>query len=123
MNYARKNGIVVTKSLATDMAIAFLRKIKDAGYVPVIYTNRDYLCTYFDMDRITAALGTVCVWYARYTSSLPAGEEGIPDIWQYTSTGRLAGVSGNVDMNCFYTDFAVETVPADREDKRNLNIQ
>ena len=91
VNYARKNGIVVTKSLATDMAIAFLQRVKDAGYVPVIYTNRDYLRNYFDMERITAALGTVYVWYARYTSSLTAGEVDIPDIWQYTSTGRIAG--------------------------------
>ncbi len=123
VTYARKNGVAVTKGLATDMAIAFLQRVKDAGYAPVIYTNRDYLRNYFDMDRITAALGTVYVWYARYTSSLPAGEEGIPDIWQYTSTGRLAGVTGNVDMNRFYTDFSGNTVLADREDKCNLNIQ
>lgn len=123
VNYARKNGVSITKGLATDMAIAFLQKVKAAGYVPVIYTNRDYLRNYFDMDRLAAALDTVYVWYARYTSSLPAAEADIPDIWQYTSTGRLAGVSGNVDMNRFYTDFAVEAVPADREDKCNLNIQ
>lgn len=123
VNYARQNGVTVTRSLATDMAIAFLRKVRDAGYIPVIYTNRDYLRNYFDMDRITAALVTVHVWYARYTSSLPAGEADIPDIWQYTSTGRVAGVSGNVDMNRFYTDFSALTVKADREDKPNLNIR
>lgn len=123
VNYARKNGVAVTKTLATDMAIAFLRRVKDAGYVPVIYTNRDYLRNYFDMERITAALGTAYVWYARYTSSLPAGETDIPDIWQYTSTGRIAGISGNVDMNRFYTDFSGNTVPADREEKANLNIK
>ena len=123
VNYARKNGVSITKDLATDMAIEFLQRVKDAGYVPVIYTNRDYLRNYFDMERITAALGTVYVWYARYTSSLPAGEADIPDIWQYTSAGRIAGVSGNVDMNCFYTDFCDSAVKADREDRPNLNIQ
>ena len=123
VNYARKNGVQITKQLATDMAIAFLQQVKAAGYVPVIYTNRDYLQNYFDMDRITAALGTVYVWYARYTAKLPASEADIPDIWQYTSKGRLAGVAGNVDMNRFYTDFSENTVPADREDKCNLNIQ
>ena len=123
VNYARKNGTAITKGLATDMAVAFLQKVKDAGYVPVIYTNRDYLKNYFDMERITAALGTVYVWYARYASSLPAGEADIPDIWQYTSTGRIQGVTGNVDMNRFYTDFTGNTVPTDREDKPNLNIR
>jgi len=123
VNYARKNGVSITKDLATDMAIEFLHRVKDAGHVPVIYTNRDYLRNYFDMERITAALGTVYVWYARYTSSLPAGEADIPDIWQYTSAGRIAGVSGNVDMNRFYTDFCDSAVKADREDRPNLNIQ
>lgn len=123
VNYARKNGVAITKALATDMAIAFLQRVKEAGYIPVIYTNRDYLLNYFDMDRITAALGTVYVWYARYTSQLPVAEADIPDIWQYTSAGRLPGVIGNADMNRFYTDFEGDTVKADREVRPNLNIQ
>jgi GH25 family lysozyme M1 (1,4-beta-N-acetylmuramidase) len=123
INYARKNGVAITKLLATDMAIAFLRQVKDAGYIPVIYTNRDYLRNYFNMERIVEALGTVYVWYARYTSSLPASEADIPDVWQYTSTGRIPGVNGSVDMNRFYTDFSESTVPAKREEKPNLNIK
>lgn len=126
VNYARKNGVPVTKGLATDMAIAFLQRVKEAGYVPVIYTNRDYLLNYFDMDRITAALGTIYVWYARYASALPASEADIPDIWQYTSTGRVPGVTGNVDMNRFCTDFFdsfENTIPAEREERTNLNIK
>lgn len=123
VNYARKNGVDITKSLATDLAIAFLRQVKDAGYVPVIYTNRDYMRNYFAMDRIAAELGQVYVWYARYTSALPESEAEVADIWQYTSAGRLPGVTGNVDMNLFYTDFSEETIPADREMKPNLNIK
>lgn len=123
VNYARKNGVIVTRELATDMAIAFLQRIRNAGYIPVIYTNRDYLQNYFDMERITAALGMVYVWYARYISSLPTGEADIPDIWQYTSTGRIQGVNGNVDMNRFYTDFSENTVLASRKEKPNLNIK
>mgnify|MGYP002511062243 CR=1 FL=1 len=122
VNYARKNGVAITKDLTTDMAIAFLQQVKDAGYIPVIYTNRDYLQNYFDMDRITAALDTMYVWYARYVNDLPSSEAEIPDIWQYTSTGKIDGVSGNVDMNCFYTDFS-DTPRVDREDKPNLNIR
>lgn len=122
-NYARKNGVAVTKPMATDMAIAFLEKVRDAGYIPVIYTNRDYIRNYFDMDRIVAELGRVYVWYARYTSTLPDSEAQVADVWQYTSNGRLSGVTGNVDMNKFYTDFEDSTVKTDREEKCNLNIQ
>lgn len=122
VNYARKNGVRLTKQLVTDMAIAFLRTVKDAGYIPVIYTNRDYLQNYFDMSRITAELGTVYVWYARYTSALSAAEIDMADIWQYTSSGSIPGISGKVDINRFYTDFAGDVVKADLEEKININI-
>lgn len=122
VNYARKKGINVTRQLATDMAIAFLSKVKEAGYIPVIYTNKDYLNKYFEMDRIVKALGKVYVWYARYTSSLSATELELADIWQYTSSGAVPGISGKCDINIFYTDFEV-VVPAQREEICNINIQ
>lgn len=121
VNYARKNGVIITKKLCTDMAIAFLRAVRDAGYIPVIYTNKDYLKNYFDMSRITAELGQVYVWYARYTSSLSASELEVADIWQYTSSGQIPGVSGKVDLNKFYTDFG-EQVPAEVKPVCNINI-
>ncbi len=121
VNYARKNGVRITKQLATDMAVAFLKAVKDAGYIPVIYVNKDYLQNYFDVSRITAELGTVYVWYARYTSALKAGEDDVA-IWQYTSTARIPGIRGNVDMNRFYTSFAEDEVKAGREEKININV-
>lgn len=124
INYARKNGIVITKKLCTDMAIAFLQEVKAAGYIPVIYTNKDYLENYFDMPRIVAELGTVYVWYARYTSFLPENELEAADIWQYTSAGIIPGVSGKVDLNRFYTDFeGTSSVPAEQDPVCNINIQ
>lgn len=124
INYARKNGVAITKQLATDMAIAFLKRVQDAGYIPVLYTNKDYLRNYFDIGRIASELGTVYLWYARYTSSLPTTEAEAADIWQYTSAAKIPGVSGNVDMNRFYTDFSnLVTIKADREEKCNLNIR
>ena len=106
IRYARTKGVEIGRDLATKMAISFLRVVKENGYIPVLYTNRDYLRNYFDLDAITAAIGDVYVWYARYgLTNLPVSEENIPDIWQYTSKGSLAGVSGNVDLNRYYTDF------------------
>lgn len=113
VNYARKNGITPTKQLVTDCAIAFLSKVAGLGYIPVIYTNEDYLKNYFDMDAIVSAVGTVYIWYARYgISSLPADRTDLADIWQYTSSGSIAGVSGKVDINRVYTDFG-QTVKAE----------
>lgn len=123
VNYARKRGVNVTKQLVTDMAIAFLQKVKAAGYLPVIYTNKDYLNKYFDINRIVKALGKVYVWYARYTSSLSTAEIDLADIWQYTSSGSVPGISGKCDINIFYTDFEMVLVPAGREEVCNINIK
>lgn len=125
VNYARKNGVNVTKQLATDMAIAFLKEVKARGYIPVIYTNKDYAANYLDLNRIAAEVGRVYVWYARYTSSLPAAELDTADVWQYTSSGSISGVSGNVDMNNFYVELGGDgndTVTAERTESCNINI-
>ena len=121
INYARKNGVNITKTLATDMAIAFLKVVKDSGYIPVIYTNKDYLNRYFDMNKITAELGTVYVWYARYISNLSEKEETTADIWQYTSSGSIPGVSGRVDLNKFFIEFSDEKIE-DKPVTCNINI-
>lgn len=105
------------------MAIAFLSKVAECGYTPVLYTNNDYLKNYFDIDRIREEIGNVYIWYARYISTLPESAMKIADMWQYTSTGRIPGVSGNVDLNKVYTDFA--SLPSDSAEnnvKCNLNI-
>lgn len=122
--YARKRGVNLTKQSVTDMAIAFLKTVKKAGQIPVIYTNRDYLRNYFDMDRIVAELGEVYVWYARYTSSLSESEIEMADIWQYTSSGKIPGVGGKVDLNRFYKNLTCVPIPSDcKEENCNINIQ
>ena len=121
VNYARKNGVDITKQLATDMAISFLKEVKENGYIPVIYTNRDYLINYFDLGRIATEVGQIFVWYARYTDLLNGSETGIADVWQCTSSGVWPGINGNVDLNHFYSDLG-DTRKADRETTANLNI-
>lgn len=123
VRYARTKGVNIEKKLATNMAIAFLKEVKEAGYIPVLYTNKDYTKNYFDIERIQKEVGHVYVWYARYTGSLPAAEENIPDIWQYTSKGRIDGVTGNVDMNNFFTNFVFESEESVQQPATyNINI-
>lgn len=126
VRYARSKGVNIDKQLATNMAIAFLQVVKDAGHIPVIYTNEDYMRNYFDLSAVIATVGEVYIWYARYgLSSLPANRVEIADIWQYTSSGSIPGISGKVDLNKVYADLylstqAVETTAA--QDTCNINI-
>ena len=118
--YARKQGINIDKELATKMAVAFLRKVEELGYIPVIYSNKDYLKNYFDMNKITIQCGNVYLWYARYASSITMDERNQADIWQFTSKGTIPGIAGAVDINEFYTDF--ETVSKDPEENSICNV-
>lgn len=122
-NYARKNGVNVTRKLATDLAIAFLKRIKEAGYIPVLYTNDDYTKNYFNINRIQSEVGGVYIWYARYANAISASEMQLADAWQYTPKGSLSGIAGNVDLNKFYTDFSCQPVNKDEiQTKCNINI-
>ena len=123
ISYARKKGVEITKTLATKMAIAFLRVVISAGYIPVLYTNKDYAQRYFDIAAIKAALDTdVFIWYARYTISLSTNEKSMVDIWQKSSSGKVQGINGNVDIDEFYTDFASTSVQTHSNAICNINI-
>jgi lysozyme len=71
--------------------------LKHAGYQPVLYTGKSFLESELDEKRIEYPL-----WIARYNDEL--GRKA--DIWQYSSTGKVDGIKGNVDMNIAYRDFA-----------------
>lgn len=123
VRYARTKGVNIDKELATEMAVAFMRRVEELGYVPVIYSNKDYLKNYFDMDKIKIRFDKVYLWYARYASAITTEERNKADIWQFTSKGRVDGINGDVDLNEFYTDF--ETVSKEPVENKlcNINIQ
>lgn len=92
MKYARANGVKPDRALITAMHKAFLEPIEAAGYRGGYYSNYDYIRSgYIDQ----AALKGYSFWYARYTSTPQSG----CDLWQYTESGRIAGVSGTFDVN------------------------
>lgn len=97
VRYAAQNGVTINKNLATDMVIAFCSKIKSSGYIPMYYSNLDYYRTMFDTGRLPYDL-----WFAQYAS-----EPSITGMamWQYTSTGKVPGISGDCDKNYSYKDY------------------
>lgn len=120
VRYARTKGVNIDKKMATEMAVAFLKRVEELGYTPVLYTNRDYLKNYFDFNKITAEVGKVYLWYAKYASAISTAERNQADVWQFTSKGRVPGANGNIDLNEFYTDF--ETVAKKPVENNNCNI-
>lgn len=122
VRYANSKGVNIDSNLATKLAIAFLKRVKERGYYPVLYTNRDYLGKIFNLTAIQKEINNVKVWYARYNKFLTEDEENLANIWQYTSKGSIDGVTGNVDLNKYYITSWLTLVSDDYEKKPNINI-
>lgn len=92
------------------IAETFLNRIKKAGYKVGVYCNMDWY-----QKVLTEKLRKYDLWIARY----PADDNGTiqerlrPDIgvgWQYSSKGKVSGITGNVDMNVFYKNYTEDKV-------------
>lgn len=92
VRYAEDNGVTLGKQSFNDHAVAFLEKVKAAGYRPGIYYNLDYKNRFVDDSR----LGGYVQWYAQYNST--ASWTGY-DLWQYSSSHTIGGLSGRFDIN------------------------
>jgi len=103
--------IALGRDKLTNMAIAFCTQVKAAGYKPMIYSNRNWLyaAKYLDTDRIRAA--GIPIWLAWYSNATPDNTDrsSMCDIWQYCSDGHVDGISGRVDCNISYKDYAAQT--------------
>ena len=100
----------IDKNTLTDIVITYCTKIKEAGFIPMIYANKTWFMEHLDINRINS-LG-YNFWYAlwpnnvEFSTKVQIGDSGIyPLIWQYTSSGSVDGAntsSGTVDMNVMY---------------------
>lgn len=95
--YARKNGVAADSRLITDMAAAFLEALEGAGWYAMNYTNQDYYKNKFDGGRMKP----YDLWLADYTG----GSEYFCGMQQTGSTGRVAGITGNVDTDTAFKDY------------------
>lgn len=83
----------LSKTELTDIVIAFCDTVKAAGYTPIIYANLAYFGDNLDYARLEA----YDKWFASYTTTLYFPYE--IAMWQYTNSGRIDGISGDVDIN------------------------
>ena len=74
------------------------------GKRPFIYTRKDIMTTLGN----PASLRTSPLWLARYSNSPPAIPTGFSTyiVWQYSESGSVNGITGNVDLNQLNVPFA-----------------
>ncbi len=93
-----------TRKELTDMTIAFCEVIKDAGYIPMVYSYASFFDAHLDMQE----LAEYPVWVAHVGVDVP-DHDGLYFLWQYSWEGNVDGIEGNVDMDYSYLDFAKYT--------------
>ena len=97
-----------TENVAVANAKAFGDVIEAAGYWCGVYYNPDW-----HVRVIKGQLDRFVRWGASYGKNDGQRHENHKpnfgeDIWQYTSVGRIPGISGNVDLNVCYRDYPAE---------------
>ena len=89
----------ISKKTIADIAQTFCDKLSAKGYTVGIYANKDWFTNYLTDSRFNnwtkwvAQYNTVCNYQGKY------------DMWQCSSTGKVPGISGNVDLNYSYSPF------------------
>lgn len=91
---ARIDGL--SREDRTNIATSFLEGVKAAGYIPMIYGDKEWLIKEIDL----AKLQNYDVWLTQETD--------IPDypyqyaMWQYSTKGVVNGINGSANLNiCF----------------------
>lgn len=83
-----------------DACISFCERVRSAGYTPMIYQNKNTTMFKLDLPKLKdydfwlAEYGDKPTYYYDY------------QMWQYSSTGKVPGISGEVDMNISFKDYS-----------------
>lgn len=107
----------LTNDQRTALAITFMDTIAARGYTPMFYSSRSSLTN--NRDWNTTALQTKYKIWLAYYPKLPFPQtvspeyDGLFSIWQYSCKARIAGISGEVDMNLSYFDYTEIAKPKD----------
>lgn len=77
----------------------FCGTLEQAGYYAGVYISRSPAQTHLD----SSITGRYALWLAEYNSKL--NWSGSVGMWQTSSTGKIPGISGNVDTDVCYIDY------------------
>lgn len=100
-----ESGASANREANTDNVLYGLRRIKAAGYTPVLYSYKPYILSHLDRQRITSEFPN-SLWVAAYRDysvmtrpdyNYFPSMDGI-NMWQFTSTAIAGGYDYNVDL-------------------------
>ena len=83
----------------TKYVIEFCERMKEHGVDTILYSNIGYFLDNLQLPRLTE----YDKWFAQYFNRPFFPYEFY--IWQYTSSGRVNGITGDVDLNICFKDY------------------
>ena len=86
----------MNSGLLTDMVKAYCNTVREAGYDPMVYFGRSHSIDLLNLSELV----DYGFWLAMYDPIMDYPYK--VDIWQYTETGTVPGISGNVDINLWF---------------------
>ena len=89
----RASSSKLNRTKRTAAVKAFCDYVKAKGYTPMIYASTSWLNNNLDMKKLSGYR----VWVAQYNDTVTY--KGSYRCWQYTSSGKVPGISGRVDLN------------------------
>lgn len=103
--------------LITQCAVEFCKAIEKAGFKAGIYANLNWFSNYIDISKVKNYSLWVAQWNDKCTAKFNY------DFWQYTSSGKINGIKGNVDMNICYNESYKQAVdkPVDKPANKKSN--
>lgn len=106
---------MLSKEQRTKNAVAFLEKVRSAGYTPMFYANKSEMESSRDWDM--SQLSQYKIWTAYYpdTTYPTLSASGYPGeaMWQYTNRGSVPGIGYPVDLNVAYFGYDQEAQAKD----------
>lgn len=110
MDYEFAGGVLgrmhgISRTAATNAAVAFCNTIKAAGYTPGIYANTSFFSSYIVTSQLAPDVEIWCAQYYKRNQSAVYYTK-----WQYSSSARIDGMlsytgsQGRIDVNFWYLD-------------------
>ena len=93
---------ILSKEDKTKIAKAFLGKVKKAGYIPLLYGDKEWLIKQLDLSKLT----DYDVWLSQ-----PGDLPDYPykfSMWQYSTSATVEGISGDCNLNISFIDYSVK---------------
>ena len=88
----------IDRATRTAVVNAFCQTVASAGYKPGIYASKTWFEDKLNMGEVSGCK----IWLAQYAAAATYKKY---DMWQYSSKGKISGISTEVDLNYSYMGY------------------